>query len=210
MTIQLKPLALAGALALVGATSASAALLDFTDSSVTFPMGSISGISYSVTGFPQAPKLTVGAPGPTGVLVGDNDGIGIKNDEITFPGEYVVVTFSKPVTITAAYFLDLFFKERGATISDTEEAKITIGTVPGVVAASLLAQTSNQIGYGALTGLKLKGSTFTFFAGPGEDDNSGDYALAALDVAAIPLPAGALLIGTAFGAFGLMRRRKRA
>ncbi len=208
MKITLKPLALAGALAFGVATSASAALIDFTNNA---PLtGSVAGTTYEVTGSPTAPKQTLGAPGPVGVLAGLTDGLGIKNDEITFPSEFITITFLKPVTITAAYFLDLFF--RASNPKDTESALITKGAVPGVVAASLAASvpTSEGIGYGALTGLSLKGTTFTFFAGPGEDDNSADYALAAIDVAAVPLPAGALLIGTAFGAFGLMRRRKRA
>jgi hypothetical protein len=211
MTIALKPLALAGVLAFAGVTSASAALLDFTDSSVGFPAGSIGGVTYTVTGVPIAPKLTVGAPGPIDVLAGETDGIGIRNDEITFPGEYVVIEFSKAVTIRAAYFLDLFFKAgSGGVLIDSEQANITVGAVPGAIDAFLVAQTADNIGFGALTGLSLKGTTFTFFAGPGQDDSSGDFALAALDVAPIPLPAGALLIGTAFGAFGLLRRRKRA
>lgn len=209
MKIALKPLALAGALAFGAVTSASAALLDFTDNTVGLT-GSIAGAGYTVTGFPTDPKQTVGAPGPTGVLLGENDGLGIKNDEITFPGEYVVITFTKAVTIKAAYFLDVFFA--ASNPRDTESAIITKGALPGAIDAAVAASvpTSEGVGYAEILGVTLKGTTFTFWAGPGTDDNSADVALAAIEVAPIPLPAGALLIGTAFGAFGLMRRRKRA
>ena len=203
----LRTAGLAGILAFSSTVSVSAAtLIDFTDSSTPLVTA-----SYSVTSNIGAPNQdTGGGPGPIGPLVGEYDGLGIFNDEITFPSEWITITFVKPVTLTAAYFLDVFF--RASDPSDTESGIITVGGAPGAIDASVGASvpTSEGIGYAEITGLKLKGTTFTFWAGPGEDDSSADVALAAIEVAPIPLPAGLFLFGTALGALGLVRRRKTA
>lgn len=211
MTIALKPLALAGALAFAGATTASAALVDFTNNS-TGLTGSVVGADYTVTGSPTNPFQAGDGPGRVGVLAGQNDGLGIGDDEVTYSGEWIVIKFSKPVTIIGAYYLDLFYQLSNGEIIGSEEARITKGGAPGAIDASIRAMvpTSEGTGYAALRDLKLEGDTFTFWAGPGVDDSSGDMALAAIDVAPVPLPAGVFLIGTALGAFGVMRRRKRA
>jgi hypothetical protein len=198
---------LAGAMAISSAVSVSAAtLIDFTDSSTPLVTA-----EYSVTNNTGILiQNTGGGPGAGfPPLAGEYDGLGISNDEITYPSEWITITFVKPVTLTAVYFLDVFFRAGGA---DTESGIVSKGGAPGAIDGSVAASvpTSEGVGFAQITGLSLKGTTFTFWAGPGEDDSSADVALAAIEIAPIPLPAGALLIGTALGALGLVRRRKTA
>ena len=216
MSKTLKALGLAAALMVSGAVTASAAtttLIDFTVGAPSNP-ANLSTASYTVEGFrngnPSAILLGNGGPGAIAPIAGNNDGIGIKNDEVTYPTEWVTITFLKPVTLVSAYFLDVFFSKGGA---NTESANVAKGTAAKPVAdASVFASvaTSEGIGFASITGMQLKGTTFTFYAGPGADDSDGDVALAAIEIAPIPLPAGVLLFGTALGALGLARRRKRA
>ena len=81
--------------------------MDFTKGSGSVT-GSIDGIGYMIAASPgQTVNFARGGPGATGILAGDNDGIGVRDDEIG-GGEYVTITFDRNVKLTAAYFLDLF------------------------------------------------------------------------------------------------------
>lgn len=208
-------LAAAAVAALSTAGAASAATIDFTDNdSYTFSTGGASGsiaggVTYTLT--PTGGDLTrvaTGAPGMTfPPLMGENDGIGIGDDEVTSPNEALTLTFSSAVTINSLYFLDLFqnpnamqFNERVFVAAD------------GGVANAFDAQVAfpDAFGYGAFTGLSLTGTTFVFTAGSENDGVANpDFALAGLDVAPVPLPAGVWLLGAALGGFGVMRRRAR-
>jgi hypothetical protein len=198
---------LAGVMAILSTVSVSAAtLIDLTDSSTPLVTA-----EYSVTNNTGILIQNTGEGPGAGFppLAGEYDGLGISNDEITYPSEWITITFVKPVTLTAVYFLDVFFR---AGSPDTESGIVSKGGAPGAIDGSVAASvpTSEGVGFAQITGLTLKGTTFTFWAGPGEDDSSADVALAAIEIAPIPLPAGALLIGTALGALGLVRRRKTA
>lgn len=202
----------------MGAVSASAALLDFTSDasySVQGPAlasGTINGIGWTLT--PQGGGLTFTKPGPgaQGVLAGDNDGIGIDDDEITIrPPESVTLTFDKAIRVTGLFFLDLFI---AADNSVTESAIVSVN---GVEKAELFAQ-QNEPGFGlgsfeAANGdfVSFTGKSFTFTVGTQNDQvGKADYALGGIEIAPIPLPAGILLLGTALGGLGLARRRKKA
>ena len=191
-----------------GALPASAALIDFTDNTTGFS-GSIGLISWTLTGS-SAPNTNEGGPSSSiGVLLGDNDGVGIGDDEITYGGEYLTLNFSEQVTLTAAYYLDLFIAPE---IQDFEVANITIGSAPGAADASANADDvfQNGWGYRELTNLGLFGSSFTFWAGGGNDNRgSADFALAAVDISPVPLPAGLVLLGTALAGFGALRRKRQ-
>jgi hypothetical protein len=208
----------AGAL-MVGAVSASAAVLDFTDlatfttRSAASATGTIDGIGFTITG--SSANLTyneTSGPGAIGGLAGDIDGIGLGNDEINGL-EYITVTFDRAVQLTQVFLLDFFRANTG----DAEQATVYSGVPPvaGNVLASFEATeifTRGGAGLGSFA-LGATGTVFTFDAGTGNDGiGMGDFALAGLDLALqpapIPLPAGGLLIGTALAGFGVLRRRR--
>jgi hypothetical protein len=205
----------------VGAVSASAAVIDFTDNGVSTGPGTEGG-GWTLTGSPVFPNTDEVGPGAVGGLVGDNDGLGIRNDEITGP-QYVTITFNKVVTLTGFKVLDLYISNQNS--DNYETALVSIGSVPdtpadaSLAAAEIVGGGFGLPGYGSQT-TSLKGTSFTFFVGPanpgvgsggtGNDDVAQrDYALAAVEISAVPLPAGMVLFGTALGGLGLMRRRKQ-
>ena len=202
--------AFAAGITAAGTFAASAAVIDFTASSNA--SGSIGGIGWSLA--PSAgDTLTFedgDAPGPIGILAGLNDGVGLNNDEITEGNEYVTVTFTKPVRLTGFWALDLF--KDAVNDPDAETAALFSGAMPtGSPAATLTATevyAPGGFGFG-FASTSLVGSTFTFAEGSGNDGiGKGDFALAGLEIAAIPLPAGGLMFGTALMGFGLLRRRR--
>ena len=217
----LAKMATSSAVALViGAVSASAATIDFTDNSVSTGPGTEGG-GWTLSGNPEFPNTNEAGPGAVGGLVGDNDGLGIKNDEISGDNQYVTITFNKIVKLTGFKTLDLYISNLNS--DNYETALVSVGSVPGSPAADFL--TAVEIVGGGLPGYasastSLKGSSFTFFVGPadpgvgsggtGNDDRGQrDYALASVEISAVPLPAGMVLFGTALGGLGLMRRRKQ-
>ena len=199
---------------IVAAAGASAATIDFTDNSIysarsaATATGSAAGYGFTVTGSRNALTFTESdAPGPVGALLGQNDGIGLGDDEIG-GREYVTVTFDRTVRISGLYFLDLFRSQSG----DAETAAVYAGTPPaeggflGLFSGTEI-YASNGNGYGAFD-VNLTGTVFSFDVGTGNDGvGIGDFSLAGLEVVPVPLPAGALLLGTALLGFGLRRRR---
>ena len=213
-----KPFLAAGAFALLG-TTAGAATIDFTDSSTfTFSPDAITGTAgtgtFTLTG---SGDLTLGpdGPGPVGDLLGGNDGVGVVDDEVTFPGQSVTLTFSDAVEITGLYFLDLF---QAPDLSDSEA--VDVSADGGLVSASFAAQTpllSPAVGFGSFDGLSIFGTSFTFSAQAGNDLAAmPDFSLAGVEfdfagvVAPIPLPAGVLLLGAALGGLGFAGRRRKS
>ena len=222
----LKLSGVAGSLLVAGTMISSAAVIDFT---VGLP-GSTSGSNWTASatdsfGAAAVPTVSFGGPGAQTVdtslgfdmssLAGDNDGFGVMNDEISAPGnnpnkipQTVTITFNKKVKLRSAYYLDLFLNSTG---TDSEFANILVdGVASGVPVFGAVVPTSEGVGLGEQTGLSLNGYSFTFFASPSNDGvGQPDFALAGLEISAVPLPAGFLLLGTALGGLGVARRRKK-
>ena len=138
----------------------------------------------------------------------DGDGIGVRNDENS-ETQWLTLTFSKAVKITGIHVLDLFFgvgKGLGAEVA----------AISGDLVDSLMAD--QQVGVAPRQGYRFKavdskGFTVTslrFDPAGMRDDSQIDFALAAVDVVPIPLPAGGLLLLTALGGLAVARRRKLA
>ena len=205
----------AAAAVLMGATSASAALIDFTDNSTP-----LSTSQYTVIGDPVAPAADPGdtAPGPIvlsngDVLAGENDGLGVKDDEISNPPpQSITINFSSNKRLSAVYFLDLFSSPSGAT---EEEGRVNIGTERDASSFAFVEGTqpvdSGLPGLGELTGLNLIGKSFTIWVARSNDaTGTADGALAGIDVAPVPLPASSLMLLAGLGGIAAMRRRKKA
>jgi hypothetical protein len=216
MKLSTKAVLLAATLGFAGVTSANAALIDFTDKSVVSGISgnTLVGNGWVLTGNPVTGSLVNGKqpPGPIGPLKGQTDGLGITDDEITYPSESITITFTKKMKLSAVYFLDLFFGKAG-----TEFALLA---VDGVAAGSFAGSQFNPgkgntaPGYGAFTGLSFQGKSFTFSVANTNDllnkTDKPDYALAGIDVAPVPLPAAGLLLGGAIAGMAMIRRRKTA
>lgn len=214
--------ALAASLVLGSATNAVAAskLFDFTAApflSGPAYQGTVDGVGFTLTFTPFDGNLTFNdgpeqAPGPIDGalfdLAGDGDGIGINNDEITNggSGESLLITFDRSVKLSALAFLDLFLSKSG----DTERAILSVdgGTPLSFIGQSVVGRAPNYGTGFAEYATDLKGTSFLFTAGLGNDNiGHGDFALAAMKVQAVPLPASVLLLGAALGGLGFMRRR---
>ena len=221
------------AVLMVSSVTASAALLDFTDSDAYTTQtadeatGTLGDFSWSVTGNPGG-SLTYtpvdGLEGDIGPLAGDYDGIGVVDDEITYDeesgvSESVTVTFDRAVQANGFYFLDLFTAQDASSneIAEVFMGSDTSGMLIAAFDASDAAIVGNDSGFrfGTL-GEPATSDAFTF-AAFSENDAVGfaDFALAGLDVevgpdvAPIPLPAGALLLGSGLLAFGGAAARRR-
>jgi hypothetical protein len=215
-----KAVLLASSLAL-GATAAHAALIDFTDSNsyvispanVATGAGVGTGVTWSLTGSGPLNNSEVG-PGPIGPLAGINDGIGVNDDEISNingRSERVTLKFSQQVTVIGLYFLDLFRSNdttNGKRFS-YEKAVVRIDGGPRILFKALLPF-SEGVGFAAYEGLSLTGTRFVFSSLKTNDNvGYGDYALAGVRLAPVPLPAGILLLGGALLGLGALGRRRK-
>lgn len=209
-----KTLALTAGVVMGATVSASAALLDFTDSSTGFTTGSIGGVNYTISaigGTPNRDQAFDGTATPGEPLAFELDGIGITDDEITTNGlvEELIVEFDQVIQINKLYFLDLF-----SAGSDAEVARIS-SLLSGVADLEFGGEEEYSVdgaGFRIATPDEVfTGKRFSFTALFGNDaQGDPDYSLAGIDfkIAPVPVPAAGLLLLGGLGAFGAMKRRK--
>lgn len=215
-----KTLKLAVPALLAGTVAVSATTLDFTGAG--WEAGSIGTNGWTLTGAPGAAlegdaidsPATNAAVAAAGLdLALEFDGIGVDSNTSTDEvdgTDTLTLSFDRKVKITGVYFLDLYFTlDDAGAIEDLEQAGITNGAATEIVDAQRRYRIAGGFGEASM---KMTGDTFTFFDPSGGNDavGVGDFALAAVTVAPIPLPAGFLLLGTALGGLGVARRFKKA
>ena len=219
--------ALAAGVVLGAGTASASLLLDFTKSPSPALTGTFAGTGYTVEIFPlsSVPSFVPGA-GPTcdslTPLECTNDGIGIAapppafpDDEISPGNERLVITFDDPVKLAGFWLLDLFRSNEDPD-DIFESAEYRLGDV-GPSGSGWLSVDAEET-FGGTSGVvfvDLQGAEWSkiSFRSPvkafgGDDLGVNDFAVAG--IAAVPLPAGVLLLGLGLGGLAVYRRRQAA
>lgn len=211
MAFGFKTFTLALGTTLLAAAAVQASTIDLTDNesytaTTTSASGTTAGVSWEITPIPTTSKLTYmpfdATATPGAPLAFENDGIGIKDDEVTYPSEKLTMTFSTAVDLDGIYVLDLFGNENVSVYSGN--------TLLGVFAATTpVGHIYGGYNFFAFAG-KVIVTSLTFVPGA-PNDNAGrpDFALAGVEISSVPLPAAGLLLAGALGGLGLAKRRRK-
>lgn len=214
MVRNVKSIAVAALALMAVAAPAKAAMIDFTaypvgtSGTLTGSVGSIDWTLTSSRGEIRAPEACTS---PVPELACVNDGLGISGSEISGNSkDYIQIVFSRNVALVATWFLDLFIARDG---SNAEIAYVSKGTPSGVPDVTVVADKvyPGGNGYRKAEGFRLIGTTFSFFVDPDGNDNLGrpDAALAAVEIAPVPLPAAGMLMLGALGGLAVLNRRRQ-
>jgi len=225
--------------AVAGGAQAAPLIIDFTDRSVWSgkDAAATSSANYGTLNvqlstrpknkvdFTQDFDAVPAAQPFCGTLACVSDGLGIGGDEVTAidlslspPIQSATLTFNKSVRITGIHFLDLFTDQPGGADTTFEQANVYVDGTPGVTPIPTVTtfkaveKFQENGGYAFASTNIVAANTATFFASsfPNNDGvGKPDFALAALEVSVIPLPASALLFGAALGGLGVVGRRKK-
>ena len=179
-----------------------ASVLDFTETSFIGTAGSVAGTTYSISSNGTL-NWSQSQDGSTCVgLACIRDGLGVGDDEITIGGEYIRIDFGQTVRVTGFTFLDLFSNQSGTS---RERAIVTYGS-GSIFFDSLLSETpGGDSGFLSAYGLDIV-TNFLILTAGGSNDGLGrdDYALAAIEVSAVPLPPALIMFGAALGGIGFL------
>ena len=200
------------AMVALGTVSASAAtLIDFTDTTVW-----TSGASTQVVSGSTVSLSSVGGPittNPGAIAVNDGglglalmgDGLGVGDDEITNPAQSITVSFSGAgLRINGFAFLDLFIAKDNSE-KEVARAEFSDGTVMTFDAVSVA-----NGGFGFFAFAPKEATSVTFTALSTNDARANpDFALAAISVAPVPLPAAGWLFVSALAGMGVLSRRRK-
>ncbi|MCQ8185750.1 VPLPA-CTERM sorting domain-containing protein [Parvularcula maris] len=166
------------------------------------------------------------------------DGIGIGDDEIDVQrSERVEITFHDGTTagqgaaiavnVTETFFLDLFFNvgfgdvDSAKAADRAESAVVTFETSTGTLSDEVFALMAKGTGSGFAQGPELLAALgdvtkIIFTSGSGDDDGTGDFALAGLNFNTgsnientVPVPAALPLFLAGLGGLTAFRRRQR-
>jgi hypothetical protein len=209
-------------------------LIDFTDRTQWDGKGAGANYSYDYglfsatisTNPPQSANFVQNFDGPqsssycqanSGPIACGSDGLGVLNDEIGF-GQSVTVTFSRALHITSLHFLDLFKStndnghERASLyLNGDSSAAYHFDAVEVLGASNGVAEDDTRpLGGYLFANVNFSNvNSMTFFAMEGfTDDADNDFALAGIDVQAVPLPAAGWLLIGGLGTLIALRRRK--
>jgi hypothetical protein len=218
-------ISLIGALSLAFTASVQATLFDFTNPGSFDSFGgssasmTVDGVTLGLTAYGGSLSLTTfdgdgSAPPCSGLLYCSRDGVGIRDDEITYyenSNEYLAASFSTPVNVSAIHLFDLFGDGDDGRGNPAEVAMIYFDTLGGEYIASLTgtAAPGTLSGYALFNELvaDVENIYFVTLGSEGAPSNS-DFALAAIETA-VPEPDSLVLLAIGLLGLGFLQLRKK-
>lgn len=215
----------------LGASAANATLIDFTDKDLWGANGTSTisntygDLTVTLSSDPSAyTNKTEGQSCASYVsLACETDGIGVRDDEITwhdggmYDGELISITFSEAVDIDWVGFLDLFDEnggkeiaqvvatyEQGSRAGEGFQADQAIGTVGWFQATADNGIKNVTDFFTGVTKLEFFADAAGSIGGP----SNSDFALAAIKITEVPEPGTLGLMG--LGLLALARARRKA